>query len=90
MLKGGSLSEAMAHNEVFLPLMTQMTKVGEATGKLDITLNAVADSYELEAMNKLENLIELIQPAIIVVLGVVVGAIALTLVSTMYSMYSQV
>jgi type IV pilus assembly protein PilC len=89
-LKGSSLSETMAHNEIFLPLMVSMIRVGEATGKLDITLNAVADSYEMEAANKTGNLIELIQPVVIAILGVVVGFIAMTLISTMYSMYGQV
>ncbi len=89
-LKGASLSDAMSYNEIFLPLMVSMTRVGEATGKLEITLNAIADTYEIEASNKMNNLIELIQPTVIAVLGVVVGFIAMTLVSTMYSMYGQV
>ena len=70
--------------------MVQMIRVGEATGKLDVTLTAVADTYELEASEKMANLSELIQPTIIAVLGIVVGFIAMTLVSTMYSMYGQV
>ena len=89
-LKGSSLSKPMAEDDNFLPLMTQMAGVGEATGKLDVTLSAVADSFEAEANDKTDKLIQLIQPAVIAVLGTVVGLIALSLITTMYSIYGQI
>ncbi|MBM4433053.1 MAG: type II secretion system F family protein, partial [Chloroflexi bacterium] len=90
MLKGEGLSKPMAKNKLFLPLMVQMIKVGEETGNLDVTLSAVAQAYETEARDKMRALIGIIQPAITLVIGVVVAFIALSLVSAMYSIYGQV
>jgi len=89
MLKGEGLSQPMAKNELFLPMMVQMVKVGEETGNLDTTLLAVAQSYETEATDKTQSLISLIQPAMTLIIAAVVGVIALSLVSAMYSMYGQ-
>lgn len=85
MLKGQGLSRPMSRNPVFLPLMVQMAAVGEGTGNLDVTLNTVAQSYEMEADDRASTLISLIQPAMTVFMGGLVGFIALALVATMYS-----
>jgi len=90
MLKGEGLSKPMAKSKLFLPLMVQMVKVGEETGNLDVTLTAVAQHFETEAQDKMRSLIGLIQPATTLAIGVVVAAIALSLISAMYSMYGQV
>ena len=89
-IKGSSLSKPMAEDNNFLPMMTQMVNVGETTGKLDVTLTAVADSFETEATAKMNKLIELIQPVMITAVGILIGIIALSLVTTMYSIYSLV
>ena len=90
MLKGEGLSKPMAKSKLFLPLMVQMVKVGEETGNLDVTLTAVAQHFETEAQDKMRSLIGLIQPATTLAIGIVVAAIALSLISAMYSMYGQV
>ena len=89
MIKGEGLSNPMSKNEAFLPMMVQMVKVGEETGKLDTTLLAVAQSYEAEADGKTRSLISFIQPAMTLALGLVIGFIALSLTSAMYSLYGQ-
>ncbi|MFH1087617.1 MAG: type II secretion system F family protein [Chloroflexota bacterium] len=86
MLEGGGLSGPMAKNRLFLPMMVQMARVGEETGNLDVTLLAVARSYETEAEDKMHVLIGLIQPVMTVFLGVVIGLIAVTLFQTIYGM----
>lgn len=90
MVRGEGLSKPMAKNKIFLPMMVQMVRVGEETGNLDVTLQAVTQSYEAEASDKMRSLIELIQPAMTIFLGLVVGTIAVTLVSAMTGMYSQI
>jgi len=90
MLKGEGLSRPMAKSKLFLPLMVQMVKVGEETGNLDVTLTAVAQHFEAEARDKMRSLIGLIQPATTLAIGVVVAAVALSLISAMYSIYGQV
>jgi hypothetical protein len=73
---------------IFMPMMVQMVRVGEETGNLDATLLSVAQSYEAEAQDKTKAMISMIQPVMTVVIGLVVGLMALSLVSAMYSMYS--
>jgi len=90
MLKGEGLSAPMAKNNLFLPMMVQMVKVGEETGSLDTTLMAVAQAYETEAQDKTDSIIRLIQPTMTLFIGLVIGVIALSMVSAMYSMYGQV
>jgi type IV pilus assembly protein PilC len=87
MIKGEGLSRPMAKNKLFLPMMVQMVRVGEETGNLDTTLLAVARSYETEVEDRTRSLIALIQPAMTLIIGGVIGLIALSLTSAMYSMY---
>jgi type IV pilus assembly protein PilC len=89
MLKGEGLSRPMAKNTVFLPMMVQMVKVGEETGNLDTTVMAVAQSYETEAQDKTDHMIKLIQPTMTLLIGGMVGLIALSMMSAMYSIYGQ-
>ncbi len=89
MLKGEGLSQPMAKNALFLPMMVQMVRVGEETGNLDASLLAVAQNYEAEAEDKTKSLINLIQPVMTLIIAGVVGLIALSLVSAMYSMYGE-
>ena len=90
MIKGEGLSRPMARSQLFLPLMVQMVGVGEETGNLDVTLLAVAQNFETEAEDKMRSLIGLIQPAITLIISVVVAFVALSLISAMYSIYGQV
>ncbi len=89
MIKGEGLSGPMSKDKLFLPMMVQMVRVGEETGNLDTTLLAVARSYEAEAEDKTRRFISLIQPAMTLVIGLVIGLIAFSLTSAMYSMYGQ-
>jgi type IV pilus assembly protein PilC len=89
MLGGEGLSRPMAKHDVFLPMMVQMVKVGEETGNLDNTLFSVAQSYETEAEDKTKALIGMIQPVMTIIIGLVVGLMAISMVSAMYSLYGQ-
>ncbi len=90
MIKGEGLYRPMAKHDLFLPMIVQMVRVGEESGRLDTTLLAVAESYETEAEYRTHTLIALIQPAMILGIGAVIALIALSLVSAMYSIYGQV
>ncbi|OGO17977.1 MAG: hypothetical protein A2Z15_00445 [Chloroflexi bacterium RBG_16_50_11] len=89
MLKGEGLAKPMSKNRLFLPMLVQMVKVGEETGNLDASLQAVAQNYEAEAQDKTKSLIAMIQPTMTIVIAGIVGVIALSMVSAMYSMYGQ-
>ncbi len=90
LIRGEGLSKPMAKRAVFLPLMVQMAGVGEETGNLDNTLATVAQSYELEADDRISTAIGLIQPALVAVIALVIGFLAVSLLSAMYSIYGQV
>jgi len=89
MIAGEGLSGPMSKNKLFLPLMVQMTSVGEETGNLDHTLNVVAESYETEADEKTKAMIAMITPAMTIIIGGIVGFVAVSLLTTMYSIYGQ-
>ena len=89
MLKGEGLAKPMAGNPIFLPMMLQMVKVGEETGSLDTSLIAVAQNYESEAEEKTKSLINMIPPVMTIIIAGIVGLIASSMVSAMYSIYSQ-
>jgi type IV pilus assembly protein PilC len=89
MLKGEGLAKPMSRNHLFLPMMVQMVKVGEETGSLDSSLQAVANNYEAEAADKTKAFVGMIQPVMTIFIAGIVGVIALSMVSAMYSMYGQ-
>jgi type IV pilus assembly protein PilC len=90
LIRGQGLSKPMSQNPLFLPLMVQMASVGEGTGNLDQTLTTVAEAYEMEGSDRTTAAVALIQPIMTVIIGLVVGFIALSLMSAMYSMYGQI
>jgi len=90
LIRGEGLAKPMARRKLFLPLMVQMVGVGEETGNLDNTLTTVAQSYEVEADDRISSAVGLIQPVLIIVIAAVVGVVAVSLLSAMYSIYGQV
>jgi len=90
MLGGEGLARPMTKYPIFLPMMVQMVRVGEETGSLDSTLLSVAQSYEAESQERTRALIGMIQPAMTIIIGLMVGFMALSLTSAMYSMFGQI
>ena len=89
LIRGEGLSRPMSKRPMFLPLMVQMTGVGEETGNLDETLTTVAESYEMEADERTSNAVGLIQPIVTIAIGALIGLLAMTMVQAMYSVYGQ-
>jgi type IV pilus assembly protein PilC len=90
LIRGEGLSKPMGKRPFFLPLMVQMVAVGEETGNLDNTLSTVAETYEVEADDRTSAAVGLIQPILTIAIGGLIALIAITMVSTMYSLYGQV
>ncbi|OWV28257.1 type II secretion system F family protein [Halomonas campaniensis] len=76
---GQQLHFAMRMTNRFPPLAIQMVSIGEEAGSLDAMLNRVADYYEEEVDNKVDALTSLMEPIIIVVLGVLVGGVVVSM-----------
>jgi type IV pilus assembly protein PilC len=89
-LRGEGLARPIADTHLFPGAAAQMIKVGEASGTLDDQLALTADFYEGELRHKLKRLTSLFEPAIIVIMGLIVGFVAIALVSAMYGIFNQV
>ncbi|MFH1497534.1 MAG: type II secretion system F family protein [Verrucomicrobiota bacterium] len=77
--QGGQVSEVLAANPFFPPMMKHMVKAGESTGNVDGMMNKIADFYDTESEATVASLTSLIEPMLIVFLGVVVGGIVMAM-----------
>ena len=77
--QGGQVSDIMAANPFFPPMMKHMVKAGETTGNVDGMMNKIADFYDTECDATVAALTSLIEPMLIVFLGVVVGGIVMAM-----------
>ena len=77
--QGGQVSEILAANDFFPPMMKHMVKAGESTGNVDGMMNKIADFYDVECEATVGALTSLIEPMLIVFLGVVVGGIVMAM-----------
>jgi type IV pilus assembly protein PilC len=85
-LRGSSLHAALAPSLLFSPLLRQMCAVGEAAGTLEQLLEKAAEFQESELAERLERLTRLIEPATIVVMGMLVGGLVLALYLPVFQM----
>jgi type IV pilus assembly protein PilC len=90
MMRGEGLARPITETRLFPGAAGQMIKVGEQSGTLDDQLEIAADFYEGELKHKLKRLTSLFEPAVIVVMGLIVGFVAIALVSAMYGIFNQV
>ena len=77
--QGGQVSEVLATNPFFPPMMKHMVKAGESTGNVDGMMNKIADFYDVECEATVSALTSLIEPLLIVFLWVVVGGIVMAM-----------
>ncbi|PIR59687.1 MAG: hypothetical protein COU68_04390 [Candidatus Pacebacteria bacterium CG10_big_fil_rev_8_21_14_0_10_45_6] len=87
--KGIPLSEALERGEAFPPILFQMTAVGEETGKLDEILKKLSNYFEQESEQAIKNLTAAMEPMIMIVLGVGVGAMVIAIIMPIYNLTSQ-
>jgi len=84
--KGGSLSRTLRDSRWFMPMMVQMIAVGEQSGTLESMLFKVADSYEKEVETKIKALTSLIEPFMILFMGVMMLFIVLSILLPIFEM----
>ena len=75
--RGDNLSVALSKKTIFPPMMLRMVAAGESTGKIDEMLEKMADFWDEEIEATLAGLTSLLEPILIVILGVIVGGIVL-------------
>ncbi len=77
--KGDNLSVALSKKKIFPPMMLRMVAAGEATGRIDTMLEKMADFWDEEIEAMLDAMTSLIEPLLIVFLGVIVGGIVIAM-----------
>ena len=87
--RGFPLGDTFAQYDVFPPIVSQMMKVGEETGKLDDTLLKLSIYFASETENLVKGLTTAIEPIIMVFLGVGVGFIVISVITPIYNLTSQ-
>jgi len=88
--EGRSVFEAFKEHKVFPPVVTQMIGVGERTGKLGPMIASCADQMEVEADGRLKSLVSILEPVMIVGMGVLVGTITVSIITPIYSAIQNV
>lgn len=84
--KGASLSKCFDEEKIFPPILIQMISVGEQTGHLDDTLSRLANYFETESEIAVKALTSLIEPGILVVLGLAVGFLVISVITPIYNL----
>src|SRR3989338_4023980 len=83
---GGSISEIFARRKEIPPLMTSMIAIGEKTGKIDFMLEHVANFYKSQAENSISNITQIIEPVLILILGVAVAGLVSSILLPIYNL----
>jgi len=86
--EGRSLGFCLSESAVFPNLLVEMTTVGEETGTLETTLNTIGEYYDAETALASARALSALQPAITVVMGIVIGFIVIALYLPMFNMYA--
>ncbi|EQB64162.1 MAG: Type 4 fimbrial assembly protein pilC [candidate division Zixibacteria bacterium RBG-1] len=88
--EGETITQPLKDSGVFPPMVTQMIAVGEKTGGLDDMLNKIADFYEEEVNAAVAALTSIIEPVIIVIMGVVIGGILIAMYLPMFDIIGKI
>ncbi len=83
--KGEGIAQPMKQSGVFPPLAMHLIEVGEESGKLDAMLLQVADVYDNEVRDGVKNLIAFFEPALILVMGIIIGTIVVSMLLAIFS-----
>ena len=84
--EGGHISDPLKKSGVFPNMVTSMISVGEETGSLDVMLGKIADFYDMEVDAAVKGLTSLIEPIIIVVMGVLIGTLVIAMFLPMFGL----
>jgi len=86
---GSPMSTVLSSSNDVPKMVSQMVSIGEKTGKIDMVLGRVADFYSREVNNIIANLMTLMEPIIMVIMGIGVGIMVAAIILPMYNMATQ-
>lgn len=88
--KGELISKAIHDTEEFDPMLSSMIFIGEESGSLGDILNSTADYFDDEADGAIQRMIALLEPSMLVVLGVIIGFIVVSIIQPIFQMYKSI
>jgi type IV pilus assembly protein PilC len=88
--QGVPIAQPLIENEIFPPMVSQMVKIGEETGELEKMLAKIADFYEDEVDAAIQTLTSIIEPVMMILVGMMVGVIVISMYLPMFKMLSLV
>jgi type IV pilus assembly protein PilC len=88
--KGVTVGDAMAYSPLFPPLLVQLVKIGEQTGKIDETLTKASEYFEREVDEAVKGLTTAMEPFIMVILGIGVAFLIISIITPIYSLISSI
>jgi len=83
--KGRGISEPLKRSNIFPPMAVHMVKVGEETGRLDEMLSKIAERFDLEVRTSVKRMLSLLEPAMILFMGLIVGFIVIAMLLAIFS-----
>ncbi|MEG0773381.1 type II secretion system F family protein [Clostridium sp.] len=89
-IRGVTLSTSLEDAKVFPPMLNSMIKIGEESGKLDEILDKTANFYDEELDTSIKQFTSLIEPLMMIIMGLVIGVIVLAMMMPMFDMYSNI
>ena len=89
-IKGEGLSTPISEDKLFPSMLASMVKIGEESGSLDDILNKTADFYDEELEVTVQTTTALLEPLLIVIMGVVMGFIIISIMLPMFNMYGSI
>ena len=89
-LKGNSLASSISNKKYFPSIVSRMSMVGEESGNLSEVLDHLADFYELEVDNTTKNLSSMLEPVLLVIIGLAVGFVAMSIINPIYDLTSKI
>jgi Type II secretory pathway, component PulF len=90
MMKGGVLSEPLTKAGFFPPMLCSMIKIGEESGSLDEILDKTADFYDDELDTAIQQFTSILEPLMILFMGVVIGFMVISMLLPMFDMYNNI
>ena len=88
--EGIPIAQPLVENEVFPPMVAQMVKIGEETGELEKMLSKIADFYEDEVDASVQSLTSIVEPIMMIGVGIMVGIIIISMYMPMFKMLTLV
>ncbi|XZI22466.1 type II secretion system F family protein [Clostridium perfringens] len=89
-LKGEGLGDSIMKIKIFPPMLASMVKVGEEAGSLDSILDKTADFYDDELEREIQTATALIEPIMIVIMGIIIGFLLISILTPMFTMYNSI